>query len=64
MREAAEIAKTTGSPCSRPAGDMVRQKLAMRPASRASSSASMISTGSPVSRRIMRRKSSPPSMSA
>ncbi|WP_199261786.1 hypothetical protein [Paracoccus binzhouensis] len=26
----AEIAKTTGSPCSRPAGDMVRQKLAMR----------------------------------
>ncbi|QFQ86441.1 hypothetical protein F8A10_02705 [Paracoccus kondratievae] len=26
----AEIAKTTGSACSRPAGDMVRQKLAMR----------------------------------
>lgn len=26
----AEIAKTTGSPCSRPAGDMVRQKLATR----------------------------------
>lgn len=25
-----EIAKTTGSPCSRPAGDMVRQKLALR----------------------------------
>ncbi|WP_323716893.1 hypothetical protein [Paracoccus aminovorans] len=25
-----EIAKTTGNPCSRPAGDMVRQKLALR----------------------------------